>query len=82
MPYIPKSERKKTEQSQYVNAGSFNYALTQMINDYIEQHQLNYQTCNDIVGAMECCKLELYRRLVAPYEDKKILQNGDVDPYQ
>ena len=81
MPYIPKSQRNKADESIYKDAGSFNYALTQMIDIYIEQHKLNYQTCNDIVGAMECCKLELYRRLVAPYEDKKILQNGDVPPY-
>lgn len=81
MPYIPKSQRKKTESGEYIDAGSFNYALTQMIDSYISQHQLSYKTCNDIVGAMECCKMELYRRLVVPYEDKKILQNGDVKPY-
>jgi len=81
MPYIPKSQREKVESGKYTDAGSFNYALTQMIDSYISQHELNYQTCNDIVGAMECCKLELYRRLVALYEDKKILLNGDVKPY-
>jgi len=30
---------------------------------------------------MECAKMEIYRRLVAPYEDRKIVQNGDVNPY-
>jgi hypothetical protein len=82
MPYIPKSQREKVESGLYVDAGSLNYAFTQMIDDYITQHELNYQTCNDIVGAMECCKMELYRRLVAGYEDKKILLNGDVKPYE
>ena len=81
MPYIPKPQREKVDSGLYIDAGSFNYALTQMIDNYITQHDFNYQTCNDIVGAMECCKLELYRRLVATYEDKKILQNGDVKPY-
>lgn len=81
MPYIPKSQRKSTESGKYKDAGSLNYAFTQMIDAYIDQHQLNYQTCNDIVGAMECAKMELYRRLIAPYEDKKILMNGDVKPY-
>lgn len=81
MPYIPNSQREKVESGSYIDAGSLNYAFTQMIDDYISQHEFNYQTCNDIVGAMECCKMELYRRLVAPYENKKILQNGDVKPY-
>ena len=30
------------------------------------------------VGTMVCCILEVYRRLVAPYEDKAIDRNGDV----
>jgi hypothetical protein len=33
---------------------------------------------NDVIGALECCKLELYRRMVAPYENTKIKENGDV----
>ena len=31
------------------------------------------------VGTMICCVLEVYRRLVAPYEDKAIERNGDVE---
>ena len=33
---------------------------------------------NAIIGALECAKLELYRRVAAPYEDDKIIENGDV----
>jgi hypothetical protein len=33
----------------------------------------------DIVGALRCCELEIYRRLAAPYEDLKIKENGDVE---
>jgi hypothetical protein len=32
----------------------------------------------EAVGAIECCKLEFYRRVAAPYEDRKIKTNGDV----
>ena len=32
----------------------------------------------NLVGVLECAKLELYRRLAAPYEDLKIEDNGDV----
>lgn len=31
----------------------------------------------DALGALECCKLEFYRRVAAPYEDSKIKSNGD-----
>jgi len=83
MPYIPQSEKKLVDQDNLITtAGQFNYALNQLISIYIDQNDFNYQTSNDIIGAMECAKLELYRRLVAPYEDKKIVQNGDVKPYQ
>jgi hypothetical protein len=82
MPYIPKSEKAKVDQDNLItNAGQFNYALNQVISIYLEQNSMSYQTCNDIIGAMECAKMELYRRLLAPYEDVKILQNGDVKPY-
>jgi len=30
------------------------------------------------VGVLECAKMELYRRVAAPYEDKKKEENGDV----
>jgi hypothetical protein len=32
----------------------------------------------DAVGAIECCKLEFYRRVAVPYEERKIKTNGDV----
>ena len=35
-----------------------------------------------IIGALECIKMELYRRGVSEYEDKKILENGDIGFYQ
>jgi hypothetical protein len=58
--------------------GQLNYAITCVLKDYIEMNDLNYQTINDIVGALEGAKLEFYRRVAAPYEDTKIKENGDV----
>ena len=37
-----------------------------------------YENFNAMIGALECCKQEYYRRIIAPYEDKKIEENGDV----
>ena len=82
MPYIPPSEQKKVDYDNSIKtSGQFNYALNQLVSVYIDQNDFSYQTANDIIGAMECAKMEIYRRLVAPYEDKKIVQNGDVKPY-
>ena len=60
------------------NAGDLNYALTRIVQIYIAQNGGRYQQINDAIGALEGCKLELYRRQVAPYEDEKIEENGDV----
>jgi hypothetical protein len=87
MPYI-KAERRKAIWSESLtdydnnlqNAGELNYFITDYIVQYLETHGLSYQTCNDIVGALECCKQEFIRRVVNNYENKKIKENGDVYP--
>lgn len=38
----------------------------------------SYARFNAIIGALEGCKQEISRRLIAPYEDEKIIENGDV----
>jgi hypothetical protein len=58
--------------------GELNYVLTKVVHRHIEAHGSNYAAINAAVGALECCKQEAYRRIAAPYEDRKILENGDV----
>ena len=38
----------------------------------------SYSSYADIIGTLECAKLELYRRWVAAYEDKAIARHGDI----
>lgn len=78
MPYIKQEDRLKFETTVATTAGELNYVLTKAINDYYWRDNQNYQAINDIIGALEGAKLEFYRRVVAPYEDKKIEENGDV----
>ena len=59
-------------------AGDLNYIMTVIVHKYIEKKGLKYANVNEVIGAMECCKLELYRKVAAPYEDIKIAENGDV----
>lgn len=79
MPYLTQKDKISLEKigGGAVSAGELNYSLTQICLNYLGDSP-RYQRYNEIVGALECCKLEFYRRAVAPYEDKKIKENGDV----
>lgn len=79
MPYIPEDERPLAKATP-LTAGELNYAITEMVLVYLGSFAPEYQKFNDAVGALECAKMELYRRAIVPYEDKKIESNGDVYP--
>lgn len=55
--------------------GELNYVITRILK---ESYPLRYFNLNRAVGVLECAKLEFYRRVVAPYEDVKIKESGDV----
>ena len=90
MPYI--NEKRKIELEIFAalasniscigdncdTCGQLNYTLTQICVGYLLNKGERYQNYNDIIGALEGCKMELYRRKVAPYKDLKRKENGDV----
>ncbi len=79
MPYINKEDRPRIEEGKIPeNAGELNYAIHLLLEGYLYAKGENYQTYNDMMGALEGVKLELYRRKVSVYEDKKIAENGDI----
>ena len=88
MPYISKEIRevldKKIEEIHhllhsvlYGNEvyGILNYITTRLLLGTCPQRYHDY---NALIGVLECSKLELYRRAIADYEDKKREENGDV----
>ena len=83
MPYIKESEKEKFGCVEIngiacTGPGELNYVLTKVCLGYLSrQTMLSYAMLNDVIGALECCKLEMTRRMVAPYEDSKIKENGD-----
>lgn len=77
MPYI-KFEGRGNAALDPQNAGELNYAITSLIDEYLVNQGLSYVQINKVIGVLECAKLELYRRVAAPYEDTKITENGDV----
>lgn len=80
MPYIAPKDRERLEGGgRPATAGELNYAITRLVDDYlVRKGGLRYGHLNEVMGALECAKLELYRRLAVPYEDRKIEEAGDV----
>jgi hypothetical protein len=87
LPYIKKENRGKYEEtitklveilkSQPAENmdGELNYVITRLLKG---AYPLRYFNLNRAMGVLECAKLEFYRRVVAPYEDIKISESGDV----
>lgn len=80
MPYIDQRARGELCGLRApITPGELNYKITELVDAYLEVHGgVNYSNINACVGVLECAKLELYRRIAAPYEDKKTKENGDV----
>ena len=82
MPYIKHDRREylnPLSQDYPRNPGELNYQITKVITNYMKtKPALNYQIFNEIVGVLSCVQFEFVRRMVSPYEDKKIKENGDV----
>lgn len=82
MPYIRPSTRDKFADGlprlAPQNPGELNYLFSSLVAAYLDLVGWNYQSFNDVIGALDGAKMEFYRRHVAPYEDRKIAENGDV----
>ena len=59
-----------------LSVGELNFLLSTIINKYLST--VNYSIINDVVGVLNNVKTEFYRCVVAPYEEKKRKENGDV----
>lgn len=90
MPYIPADKRTNLDdplaslaakvivEDSRNQAGVLNYCITALFNEVLKTRGLNYSNVNELIGVLECAKLELYRRVASPYEDLKAEENGDV----
>lgn len=80
MPYInnesrPVLDRVIRQIPEGLSEGELNYFITKTL---LKTFPRNYGDYNALIGILECVKLELYRRAIAPYEDKKKAEHGDV----
>lgn len=84
MPYISNEENRRDEMNKIVDLmkglgiqanGDLNYVLFKYCKENIVPSYNNYK---NFCGELRQCVTEIERRLLASYEDKKIIENGDV----
>jgi hypothetical protein len=80
MPYVEPEVRVRLDKGTApASAGELNYLISKLLDDYLRRKGgIRYERLNEVVGVLECVKLEFYRRIAAPYEDGKKDENGDV----
>ena len=86
MPYIEPKEREDIDIIVDVNAyhlkcnGHLNYFICKL---FLKLMRINggmtYAKAKEFIGELEMAKLEISRRWVANYEDKKKEENGDLN---
>ena len=89
MPYIHPADRQQYEPiiASLVAAmagreprqalGDLNYVVFAAVRRYLDDGRMTYANASALLGTMDCCRMEIYRRLIAPYEDTKRQEHGD-----
>jgi len=92
MPYISPERRSNIEQNlieafEYIETkGDLCFAIYWLMKAFAEYPAdktecgpaMTFDSASNALVACEAAKLEFYRRIMAPYEDKKIIENGDI----
>lgn len=83
MPYIKKEDRTAmnaiVEEMKFQDCkpdGKLNYVLYKFCKDTVEPSYNNYK---NFCAELRQCATEIERRILGPYEDTKIEENGDVE---
>jgi len=86
MPYIPQESRKDYDLAlqdldfdEKAKKGELTYVLYVIALRYIETKGTSYTTVSDAIGCLTDSAEEIRRRILNPYEDEKIKENGDVE---
>lgn len=87
MPYILNNQRPDVDSKmepllEYIKKlpmeeqdGVLNYSVTRIIRHVYPRKYFHY---NRAMGVLSAIAHELYRHIIGPYEDEKIVENGDV----
>lgn len=79
MPYIiPEVRKLLRDNAEAIDKGQLNFLISEIMILYLHRKGLSYENISDAIGAAQDAADEMKRRILAPYEDKKIGQNGDI----
>lgn len=86
MPYIENDRREKKFNSliqclisNIENVGDLDYCITKICKLFIyKSGKIKFENMAKVAGTILFVILENYRRMTAPYEDIKKIENGDV----
>ena len=74
-------EKNNITNEEYLDiVGDINYCFSRIISKLMGE--TSYGKIAMITGVLENIKQEFYRRVASPYEDKKIIENGDIREYR
>lgn len=85
MPYIAKEDRDRIDKQVFSkgyipkNGGEIQYIIARLVQLHYTSNcncKPRYADMEAIMGSLQGASLEHYRCVVAPYEDKKIEENG------
>jgi len=78
-PYDEENSKLTNEQFLEIT-GDINYCVSRLISRIMGD--ISYGKIAIITGVLENINQEFYRRMASPYENKKILENGDIKEYK
>jgi len=89
MPYIKREERSVYQEhiaelarlvpnERMSRPGHMNYIISLLLNK-VYGSDIRYADHNEIIGLLSCVQAEFYRRYTAPYEDEKVISEGDLE---
>ena len=73
-------DKKLTNEEFLTICGDINYTFSRVLGSLMGD--VSYSKIAIITGVLENIKQEFYRRAASKYEDKKILENGDIQEYK
>lgn len=78
MPYLTPEDRERVLRAGRTNTvGELTYGIQQIVALFMRDRGLSYQTCAEVLGALEGVKADFVRRVLNPYEELKQRDNGD-----
>ena len=87
MPYILEKDRPKFSKAiedlaiKIESKGDLNYVISDLVGRLILKTKISYTQISEWIDGVDGAERELTRRLLDPYEDIKIEENGDVPSF-